>query len=182
MKTFHCYEKTFNQNYYAKMGNTAVVNNRGVRLQPKNDRGQKIHNHYLNFVNDVIQTVVQNPLYEHLFTSHKFLATDPNTKQPYTRGKDKGFWRHKDANVRSETSKQYQHFLNNANYQCGKCWTIEEIVVYYLQAFENSKLGKLEEFYKEHIMRTNRLIEHLITYSPNDMGHLIDYYINIKTY
>lgn len=163
------------------MGNTAVVNNTGVRLKPIRDNGEAIHSNRLNFV-DAVYNIFQNPQYEHLFKSHKFLSEDPQTGNIYPRGKNTGFWRHKDSKVRDNTSQQYKYFLNNPDYQCGKCWTVEEIIVYYLQAFENSKTGKLEEFYEEHLMRTNRLIEHLIKWNPQETTHLIDYYITLKTY
>ena len=101
--------------------------------------------------------------------------TNPKTGNRYPRG-GKGLWRSPYEEVRDKASQQYKHFLNNPTYQCGTTWTIEEMLVYFLQAFEESKqLGTYSPLHKEHIERTNRMLDHLIAWQPEELAHLEEY-------
>ena len=174
MRKWQCKQRTFKQNYYQSIGQQQV-NNKGTQLYSIKDNGEGIYTHYENMVSD-IGTYFNNSLqHGHLFSNHKFTQINPKTGNRYPRG-GKGLWRSPYEEVRDKASQQYKHFLNNPTYQCGTTWTIEEMLVYFLQAFEESKqLGTYSPLHKEHIERTNRMLDHLIAWQPEELAHLEEY-------
>tara|TARA_B100000029_G_scaffold491726_1_gene552241 strand:+ start:53 stop:592 length:540 start_codon:yes stop_codon:yes gene_type:complete len=178
MKKWYTRQRTFKQNYYQSIGQQQI-NNCGTQLYSARDNGEGIYNHYDNMVSDVGTYFNDSLEHEHLLSNHKFTQTNPRTGKKYPRG-GKGMWRSPYPDVRDKASQQYKYFLNCPTYECGTTWTIEEMLVYFLQAFEDAKAqGRYGPLHKEQIDRTNRMLDHLIAWQPEELAHLEKYKIQV---